>query len=109
MSDSQNDDFFLSHGYQDLQEQFKTQKQHILMGQRQRWCHDDFHLTGLRHVGKNILLLYPPLQAVSVLSPAGYSVASGEFSGDGEEGEGHIYSTENQNAWLSVGIAALFR
>lgn len=34
MSDSQNDDFFLSHGYQDLQEQFKTQKQHILMGQR---------------------------------------------------------------------------
>lgn len=36
-------------------------------------------------------------------------MASGEFSGDGEEGEGHIYSTENQNAWLSAGIAALSR
>lgn len=29
-------------------------------------------------------------------------MAGGEFSGDDEEGEGHIYSTENQNAWLST-------
>lgn len=28
-------------------------------------------------------------------SSAGYSVASGEFSGDEEEGEGHIYSAES--------------
>lgn len=30
----------------------------------------------------------------------GYSVAAGEFSGDDEEGEGHIYSTGNHCAWL---------
>lgn len=41
------------------------------------------------------------------MSPAGYSVAGGEFSGDDEEGEGHIYSTESQNAWLSTGFADL--
>lgn len=27
-------------------------------------------------------------------------MAAGEFSGDGEEGEGHIYSTGSQRAWL---------
>lgn len=32
---------------------------------------------------------------------AGYSVAGGEFSGDDVEGEGFIYSTESQSAWLS--------
>lgn len=31
---------------------------------------------------------------------SGYSVAAGEFSGGDEEGEGRIYSTGNQCAWL---------
>lgn len=35
-------------------------------------------------------------------SPAGYSVTSGEFSGDAEEGEGHIYSTESRSNNIHV-------
>lgn len=38
----------------------------------------------------------------TLISSAGYSVAGGEFSGDDEEGEGCIYITERQNAWLST-------
>lgn len=34
------------------------------------------------------------LNALLFLSPSGYSVAGGEFSGDDEEGEGHIYNTD---------------
>lgn len=29
-------------------------------------------------------------------------MAGGEFNGDGEEGEGHIYSAKSQNAWLTT-------
>lgn len=32
-------------------------------------------------------------------------MAGGEFTGDDEEGKGHIYSTEKLNAWLSTGFA----
>lgn len=35
----------------------------------------------------------------------GYSVAAGEFSGDEEEGEGRIYSTGSQCAWLGPEVA----
>lgn len=31
-------------------------------------------------------------------------MSGGEFSGDDEEGEGHIYSTEDQYAWLDAGF-----
>lgn len=43
------------------------------------------------------------LNAVSAnLCLPGYSVAAGEFSGDDEEGEGHIYSAGNQCGWLAL-------
>lgn len=37
--------------------------------------------------------------SITSISPAGYSVAAGEFNGDDEEGEGHIYCTEKWNSW----------
>ncbi len=39
-----------------------------------------------------IIILFSTLSLL-LISPAGYSVAGGEFSGDDEEGEGHIYCT----------------
>lgn len=40
-----------------------------------------------------MIIIFFPTQSLLLISPAGYSVAGGEFSGDDEEGEGHIYCT----------------
>lgn len=62
-------------------------------------------ISVMNDISQNVSL-YPLSTSYSVsIFPAGYSVAGGEFSGDDEEGEGHIYSTESQNTWLSTGCA----